>query len=395
MTCLCGFQYSMGAICTKIEAVTQEEADERAQDADIRRKIELEAKSERKVQKLLLLGAGESGKSTIFKQIKVLFQTGFSELEQSTYVHVIHANVFQSIRTLLIGCKEFAESGEENASKYVLQPENQEFGEKLAEIDNPDEFPPLNDETALKVQSCWEDPAVQAAFIRGNELQIPDCTHFFLKNVLRLAAQDYTPSQEDILFARQQTTGIVETEFSPSIEPGKKVSRYKLFDVGGQRNERRKWMHLFDGVTAIIFCAALSEYDQTLLEDEKKNRMMETKELFDWLLKQPWFANTSFLVFLNKYDIFQEKALKVPLSVCDWFQDYKAITTSSEEIEHAYTFVEQKFQEIYEENTSSSNIDRLFRVYRTTAIDKTIIKKTFDLVDEILTLKRLRDIDLL
>jgi hypothetical protein len=62
-----------------------------------------------------------------------------------------------------------------------------------------------------------------------------------------------------------------------------------LFDVGGQRNERRKWIHLFDGVTAVIFCAALSEYDQTLFEDESTNRMIETKELFEWVLKEPTF----------------------------------------------------------------------------------------------------------
>jgi hypothetical protein len=64
---------------------------------------------------------------------------------------------------------------------------------------------------------------------------------------------------------------------------------YRLYDVGGQRNERRKWIHLFEGVNAVIFCAAISEYDQMLFEDETKNRMMETKELFDWVLKQRCF----------------------------------------------------------------------------------------------------------
>eukprot|EP00250_Pteridium_aquilinum_P000927 c11110_g1_i2 orf=330-1490(+) len=382
----------MGALCTKIQAISQEEAEERAQDAAIKRKIESQANMEKKVRKLLLLGAGESGKSTIFKQIKVLFQTGFSESEQNSYVPIIHANVFQSIRTLFIGCKEFAESVEEsNPSKYVLQPENQAFGEMLSEVENPNGFPELNEENALKIQRCWEDPAVQEAFLKGNQLQIPDCTKFFLDNVRRLAARGYTPTQEDILYARQQTTGIVETEFRPSTDPRNTGELYRLFDVGGQRNERRKWMHLFDGVTAIIFCAALSEYDQMLLEDDKKNRMMETKELFDWLLQQPWFENTSFLVFLNKFDLFEQKALKVPLSVCDWFQDYTPVTSSSQEIEHAYKFVERKFQEIYEQNTPQSNINRVLRIYRTTAIDRSIVKKTFGLVDHTLTIKRLRD----
>jgi guanine nucleotide-binding protein G(i) subunit alpha len=39
-----------------------------------------------------------------------------------------------------------------------------------------------------------------------------------------------------------------------------------MFDVGGQRSERKKWIHCFENVTSIIFCVALSEYDQVLLE---------------------------------------------------------------------------------------------------------------------------------
>lgn len=48
-------------------------------------------------------------------------------------------------------------------------------------------------------------------------------------------------------------------------------------------------MHLFEGVTAVIFCASLSDYDQLLFEDETKNRMIDTKELFEWILKLPYF----------------------------------------------------------------------------------------------------------
>jgi hypothetical protein len=48
---------------------------------------------------------------------------------------------------------------------------------------------------------------------------------------------------------------------------------FKVVDVGGQRAERRKWMHCFDNVTALIFTAAISEYDQMLFEDRNKNRL--------------------------------------------------------------------------------------------------------------------------
>jgi len=41
-----------------------------------------------------------------------------------------------------------------------------------------------------------------------------------------------------------------------------------MFDVGGQRSERKKWIHCFEGVTAIIFIVAMSEYDLMLAEDQ-------------------------------------------------------------------------------------------------------------------------------
>lgn len=46
----------------------------------------------------------------------------------------------------------------------------------------------------------------------------------------------------------------------------------RMFDVGGQRSERKKWIHCFEGVTAIIFCVALSAYDLVLAEDEEMVR---------------------------------------------------------------------------------------------------------------------------
>lgn len=123
--------------------------------------------------------------------------------------------------------------------------------------------------------------------------------------------------------------------------------------------------------------------------------MMETKELFDWVLKQPWFEKTSFLLFLNKFDIFETKVLKVPLNVCEWFKDYKPLTSGKQEIEHAYEFVKKKFEELYFQNTPADRVDRVFKIYRTTALDQKLIKKTFKLVDETLTLRYLTDAGLL
>lgn len=132
----------------------------------------------------------------------------------------------------------------------------------------------------------------------------------------------------------------------------------RLFDVGGQRSERKKWIHCFEDVTAIIFCVAMSEYDQVLHEDETtvsawhveneceknirylcllnvgkerratgglkyilfQNRMHESLKLFDSICNNKWFTDTSIILFLNKKDLFEEKIKKSPLTVC--FPEY-------------------------------------------------------------------------
>ncbi len=94
-----------------------------------------------------------------------------------------------------------------------------------------------------------------------------------------------------------------------------------MFDVGGQRSERKKWIHCFEGVTAIIFCVALSGYDLVLAEDEEMNRMMESMKLFDSICNNKWFVDTSIILFLNKKDLFAEKIRHSPLNVC--FPEYK------------------------------------------------------------------------
>lgn len=182
---------------------------------------------------------------------------------------------------------------------------------------------------------------------------------------------------------REAVGGELEGGASWSLQrKGRGGEVYRLYDVGGQRNERRKWIHLFEGVNAVIFCAAISEYDQMLFEDETQNRMMETKELFDWVLKQRCFEKTPFMLFLNKFDIFEEKIQKVPLTVCEWFKDYQPLAPGKQEVEHAYEFVKKKFEELYFQSSKPDRVDRVFKIFRTTALDQKLVKKTFKLIDE-------------
>ena len=51
-----------------------------------------------------------------------------------------------------------------------------------------------------------------------------------------------------------------------------------MVDVGGQRSERRKWIHCFENVTSIIFLVALSEYDQVLFESENEVKLLRFQQ---------------------------------------------------------------------------------------------------------------------
>ena len=149
------------------------------------------------------------------------------------------------------------------------------------------------------------------------------CTCSFFAEANRLAASAYLPSMEDVLRARAKTTAITETRF-----PMGQLSIH-MVDVGGQRSERKKWIHNFESVTSIIFCTALSEYDQVLLEeknqvrkcilnrhsptDGSQNRMAESLVLFESVINSRWFLRTSIILFLNKIDVLKNKLPKVRL----------------------------------------------------------------------------------
>ena len=137
----------------------------------------------------------------------------------------------------------------------------------------------------------------------------------YFDSIDRIAQPDYTPNDQDVLRSRVKTTGITETTFIIG------DLTYRMFDVGGQRSERKKWIHCFENVTTILFLVAISEYDQLLFEDETVNRMQEALTLFDSICNSRWFVKTSIILFLNKIDRFREKLPVSPMK--HYFSDYE------------------------------------------------------------------------
>ena len=148
--------------------------------------------------------------------------------------------------------------------------------------------------------------------------------HSYFDSIDRIAAPDYVPNDQDVLRSRVKTTGITETTFIIG------DLTYRMFDVGGQRSERKKWIHCFENVTTILFLVAISEYDQLLFEDETVNRMQEALTLFDSICNSRWFIKTSIILFLNKIDRFKEKLPVSPMK--NYFPDYEGKLSSQSPI---------------------------------------------------------------
>jgi len=208
------------------------------------------------------------------------------------------------------------------------------------------------------------------------KLQLLDSAEYFFTNLDRIGKPEYSPTRDDILRARLRTSGIVERTF--------KINGvdFKFLDVGGQRNERRKWIHCFEGVTAVIFVAAVSEYDQMLYEDEKENRLLESVKVFGSIVNNKYFQNSTIILFLNKVDLFRDKVGKVSLKAC--FPEYEGDNSYDDAIE----YIKTKFLEVNKDE------NRLIFPHPTCATDTTNVSKVFEACKMTILSKNLKNIGL-
>eukprot|EP01100_Stratorugosa_tubuloviscum_P004746 TRINITY_DN219_c1_g1_i1.p1 TRINITY_DN219_c1_g1~~TRINITY_DN219_c1_g1_i1.p1 ORF type:complete len:355 (-),score=144.66 TRINITY_DN219_c1_g1_i1:119-1183(-) len=344
----------MGSCFVKSQPLTKEE---RQKQRLIESQLRKDKKKMEQEFKLLLLGAGESGKSTIAKQMKIIHLNGFNEEERKMYKDIIHSNIIMSVRVLVLACERLGiELSAENKPRGQIFTANSILAEQ--------ELTPSITEH-VKALSC--DPGIKQAISRSNEFQLNDSAVYYLENIDRIAAPNYIPDEQDVLRARAKTTGITETEFDV------KQNHFRLVDVGGQRSERRKWIHCFQDVTAVIFCVAMSEYDQKLYEDETVNRMHESLKLFDEICNSRWFESTSIILFLNKRDIFEEKIKKSNLTIC--FPEYAGGT----DFQTASSFVKEKFSSLNKDTTAKHVYAHL-----TTATDTSNVRFVFSAVQDMI-----------
>ncbi|KAJ3229929.1 Guanine nucleotide-binding protein G(o) subunit alpha [Chytriomyces hyalinus] len=430
--------------------VSPEEKARTAQSREIDKQLRIEetvaSKNESSIVKLLLLGAGESGKSTVLKQMKLMNGAGFTPAEIANYRAAIISNIITCVETLInamdalripYGFKPDADhdfsTANANLCPMPLEPydkstdsmimsqslpglvrsTNTSKGDDLetskksvkeegmvAKADDPisraaeciyerlggsehQPYPPeitilkasermvfgldLNASIPEAIKYFWGDSGVQYCYSRSNEYQLMDCCAYFLSDAGKFLASTFQPSEMDILKARIMTTTVTESNFKVDAK-----TTLRVYDVGGQRSERKKWAPYFQDVKAIIFLIAISSYDQVCMEDESMNRMVENMNLFASICNHPMFKSTSMIVFMNKIDIFKEKLAKSPIS--QYFPSF----TGENSYEEGSAYFSERISEL------NKYPEKSIYIYFTWATDTSQISSVLHTVNSIL-----------
>jgi GTPase SAR1 family protein len=326
-----------------------------------------EKEKAKKTIKVAILGTAASGKSTFFKQMQILHCNGFDDTENQNYIRILISNFYTGVKEL-IACAETMEKPLSKKSK-----KSSKFFKELTNLETP-----VTEEILEDANRIWNDEAIQEVWeMRDSLVNFSIINYdYIIKNVERLSAPEAFATNDDIVRCRQRTTGLSDIEFPY----GKHY--FHLFDVGGQKPERRKWDVIANThkPTALLFFTSLVDFDIPLqIAEEGKSRMDESLEVWDEIINKEEFENATFILFLNKVDLFEDKIERVNLA--DFFPDY-----DGKSLEAASDFLEKLF--INRAGNSRHSPETIY-AHTTCAIDTHVMGKVFDSVSEEIFKQRL------
>ncbi|KAG5279539.1 hypothetical protein AALO_G00078860 [Alosa alosa] len=290
--------------------VTEEAKVAKTMSSKIDRDLFEHAKLESHVVKILLLGAAESGKSTLVKQIKIIHSNGFSRQELLSFKPAVLDNLLNSMKFVLQGMGLLRIN--------LVNQRNKDHAEFVLTCDwcigEDRELRPF---LAQAFCSLWADQGVRVAAARGQEYQLNDSALYFFENIGRIIAPNYVPTEKDVLRVRVRTSGVLETQFSTA------QFIFRLYDVGGQRTQTRKWLRFFDDVRAVLFLVDASRYDLRPQQGSDTGCVQESLELYSSVCSNTVFSSASLILFMNKMDLFQKKILHSGRHLRLYFPEFK------------------------------------------------------------------------
>lgn len=147
---------------------------------------------------------------------------------------------------------------------------------------------------------------------------------------------------------------------------------------------------MFEDVRVVIFCVALSDYDQFTTDGDGTlvNKILLSRKFFETIVTHPTFEQMDFLLILNKFDLFEEKIEQSPLTHCEWFDDFHPLISqnhnnskisNSRNINHgpslaqvASHYVAVKFKRLYTSLTDRKLYVSLVKAWEPDSVDDSL-----------------------
>ncbi|KAJ7598716.1 guanine nucleotide binding protein, alpha subunit [Mycena floridula] len=380
------------------------------------------------VGKILLLGQAEAGKSTTLKSFQLYFSPKAFRAEAELWRPVIHFNLLRTVLYLLalVDPRKFHYGESDTAEPPLLSDEIRRLCIRLTPLQqvqeslrkrisgsdmDPDQSSELSVHSGGRWKQLFKSARRQAAETKRDRIEeasnrriISACSEdmvslwmnenlqellrqkrvdlhsqpgFFMDDIDRIVREDYVPTSQDILRARIRTSGPEEHHIPVESTFDKE---WIIYDVGGSRSHRATWAQFFDNVTAIIFLAPASAFDQNLAEDSSVNRMADTISLWRSVCANKLLQSVDLILFLNKMDILDLK-LKSRIQFNHYVTSYKERPNETASVakylldvfERLYTQESKKRRRLFKHTTCATDMNATAIVIKT--IQEMVITK--------------------
>eukprot|EP01084_Bolivina_argentea_P065014 118520_1 len=201
-------------------------------DSAINNELSAALRDDYTMRKIVLLGAGGSGKSTFFKQLRSIHGNGYSDRERKPFKKHVFNQIIQEMKCMISFAQELFEENPIQYAQFKLSDDVIEHAQYVQTLRDDTRF---THHIGNVMDALWHDPAINHVFEQRARFALTDSTGTFLDDIHRVSSEHYIPTYEELLLCRQRSVGIDDKIFKINGNP------FRIFDVGGQRAERRKW----------------------------------------------------------------------------------------------------------------------------------------------------------
>lgn len=176
----------MGSMCS---SVTEEDK----QNGLVDDEITISRRRDQKMKKLLLLGAGGSGKSTFFKQLQTIHGRGFSDKDRISFRNHVFHQIIEQMKRMISRGEEYSDEYPQEFSDYKISSECVEHAEYVQMLRDD---APVTPEIAAQIECLWKDDAIRRIYDKRARFGITDSTAYFFNEIRRIASPNYIPTFE-------------------------------------------------------------------------------------------------------------------------------------------------------------------------------------------------------